>query len=715
MLSARLKMGAFFTGTLLALGVIADGQVARRPAPQGAERAGALGSSIWRTTGGQVVFLPHVQTLDSYGLALQTVAQTAKSREFPQVSSVFAIDAGEGHGVVFATRNHAFHALITGNLPTLGEMVLILPDGNAFPIGDFDLQFVYDGVGPTTGAVIETLSTDREAFTLSSGLIQFDADSRRFQWVGIDVTLNDVWAHEVGIPEAGGALIGSFVIEAPAIEDPGYVAPAPSDDPPGEGEDNGGASLLTGPDVIVGDLHDLSRYGTTGGITAYSVGTVSCNIGNFWLNWFSNTNQHPGIAQNRYRLKGGRFEQIGQSWLKHGFFALSETLCFNDCQSTNGSHLGVHCSDPYSAGLNGQQSNLGPRYQVNAATGVFTYPPANPATPPTIGRRLQVHNTDLDPAQNAGAMYWVEGQYVTNDDAFSGNKNNNASYRRVNVGASPHNLSFVGSTVRQMAAIFAWKVTEAGVNIASFDIPGDGHMDLGYKATDLGGGMWHYEYALYNMNSDRSGQSFNVPVPAGVTISNVGFHDVDYHSGEPFSLTDWTSSTAGGFTSWATQTFAQNANSNALRWGTLYNFRFDANYAPRSGNVRVGLFKNGATASMMPASVRPSGPVTVSVTASPNPIVRPGMVSFRIIVTNNTASQQDVVVKLNGYRPSDAALVRNPLHTESLSLAPGGVGQVLVNALVRTSVPAGNYPAEVTIEDLGSNLLDSERIAITVQ
>src|SRR5688572_28479699 len=115
-----------------------------------------------------------------------------------------------------------------------------------------------------------------------------------------------------------------------------------------------------GPDVIVGSLNGMDSYGSSGGIYAYSIGTTSCNVGTVWLNWFANTNQHPVIGQNFYRLKNGRFEQIGMSWLKHGFFALSGSLCFNDCQGTNGEHLGVHCSDPYDAGLNGDQGN-GPR------------------------------------------------------------------------------------------------------------------------------------------------------------------------------------------------------------------------------------------------------------------------------------------------------------------------------------------------------------------
>ena len=116
------------------------------------------------------------------------------------------------------------------------------------------------------------------------------------------------------------------------------------------------------PDVIVGDLHELRTWGTVGDITAFSVGTVSCNIGTCELNWTANSNKHPVIGGNMYRLKDGRFEQIGQSWLKHGFFALSERFCSNSCQSTEGSTLGVSCSDPYSANLNGRQDRLGPKW-----------------------------------------------------------------------------------------------------------------------------------------------------------------------------------------------------------------------------------------------------------------------------------------------------------------------------------------------------------------
>jgi hypothetical protein len=55
-----------------------------------------------------------------------------------------------------------------------------------------------------------------------------------------------------------------------------------------------------------------------------------------------------------------------------------------------------------------------------------------------------------------------------------------------------------------------------------------------------------------------------------------------------------------------------NANANALRWSTLYNFRFTCNKAPGSGTTALGLWK-AATAgspatSMTVAATVPSGP-----------------------------------------------------------------------------------------------------------
>src|SRR5437667_834309 len=89
-------------------------------------------------------------------------------------------------------------------------------------------------------------------------------------------------------------------------------------------------TLVPGPDVIVGDIESVEQPqgAVNGNFVGLGVGTVSCNNGDQPIDWhpLPNTN-HPVIPQNLYRMSGGgdhteRFEQIGQSWMTHAFFAL---------------------------------------------------------------------------------------------------------------------------------------------------------------------------------------------------------------------------------------------------------------------------------------------------------------------------------------------------------------------------------------------------------
>jgi hypothetical protein len=43
---------------------------------------------------------------------------------------------------------------------------------------------------------------------------------------------------------------------------------------------------------------------------------------------------------------------------------------------------------------------------------------------------------------------------------------------------------------------------------------------------------------------------------------------------------------------------AQNPNANAIRWGTLYNIRFDSNRPPVTLSGTLGFFKTGAPAAV---------------------------------------------------------------------------------------------------------------------
>jgi len=82
-------------------------------------------------------------------------------------------------------------------------------------------------------------------------------------------------------------------------------------------------------------------------------------------------------------------------------------------------------------------------------------------------------------------------------------------------------------------------------------------------------------------------------------MTNIGFHDVESHSGEPFDGADWPSTIAPDAITWATELAAVNPDANAIRWGTLYNFRFDVNSPPAQGPVTIGLFASGSPAQIV--------------------------------------------------------------------------------------------------------------------
>ena len=398
-------------------------------------------------------------------------------------------------------------------------------------------------------------------------------------------------------------------------------SPAPAA-PYGAGAPCGGvAAPAAGPDLVVCRIGgiigtDFREYTTTGGISGYAIGTTSCNNGDTLLFWIDNgpdDDQHPVIAQNLFRLKDGRFEQIGMSWLKHGFCAADSPTCEPCSTDGNCDTLQIGCSDVYGSSINGNSMFLGPRSEVNPSTGAFPFPFSLPGG--DNAGRLQVNINDLDPGLNPGALYFGESQYITPDDAGTANAYNNNSYRVASVGALSsgiYNLSFTGSTFQQEPAINAWQAQDPLVTLVNADVADDGRFILGYKASDNGDGTWHYEYALLNMNSHRSAQVFSVPVGSGVTITNDGFHDVAHHSGDGVGGvnndgTDWAFASGSGNAEWSTETIIQNDNANALRWGTLYNFRFDADTPPVAVAATITLFRDGSPGDVTVATVGPSG------------------------------------------------------------------------------------------------------------
>jgi hypothetical protein len=371
---------------------------------------------------------------------------------------------------------------------------------------------------------------------------------------------------------------------------------------------------VIGPDVVAWTIGgqnsaDIDYYGSSDGIGGYAIATQSCNWGDAVLDWYGGTNESPIIMQNMFRLKDGRFEQIGlQAFMKHSFCALSEPGC-GDCQSTNCDTLGIGCADTYWAGLN--SNGECPRSDVNGFTGEYPYPFTQTSSgPSSIKGNLQVLNADVDPSQNAGARYFIEAQYVAQDDQQWGNGHNNASWREIgfNSISDPYVLDNDGATETHAGepAIRAWAQIDSSVRLTEAFVPDDGKIILGAKVTDNGDGTYTYEYAVHNLNSDRCIQSVTIPTGDAI-LTNVGFKDIDYNSGEIYDNTDWASNANTGSASWFGPTYEEDPNGNALRWGTMYNFSFIASASPEFGDITLGLFKPGATPSLTVSTLIPAG------------------------------------------------------------------------------------------------------------
>lgn len=358
-----------------------------------------------------------------------------------------------------------------------------------------------------------------------------------------------------------------------------------------------------GPDVIVGAIPSVRRWGTTGGFTSYTIGTTSCNIGDERMDWIQNNNIHPVISQNLYRVQDGRIEMLGCSWLKHGFAVAAGSLC-NQCTDPAGTYLGVGCSDPYGSSLNGNQGLLGPRSQVNASTGVFPYPHADLPQTGTLDGRIRVANSEIEPSQNAGARYFVESEYIHPQDAASGNSNNNASYREAvfSSGGGGIQMGLTGITFREEPAINAWKQVHDDVRLFNVDIPDDGRVVVGIRTVPNGSGGFTTNVAVENLTSHRAIRSLSMKFGSD-TISAPGFNDVEYQF-EPYASTDWASSINGDEIEWSAGTGEETAN--AIRWSTMYSFWADADTCP--SELTLGILRPGTPTE-----------VTLEIPALPNP------------------------------------------------------------------------------------------------
>ncbi len=606
-----------------AIGLLSMGGLGEPPSsPVGASPAAAQAKTPaaehWAVRGGLTTIQFNEQAMSLRGLSLAPPADT----EVLAVSSARQFAIRRESSLTFSVVDGSLHSVLGGGILQLGDLTFTRAE-QSFVLSDLIV------VPAGADAVDATWAAEPGAG--GGGLLfqrvkaGFDPTSRTLVLRAGEVRISPDLAAAMGEPDLAAMVIGDAIMHATAQwvggarPDGGAVAePAPSRRDPG-------TALLAGPDMTFCQLYGLympsgSRLGGTVGL---SVGTTSWNIGGADLMWWAIPNEeHPFIVMNLYRLLDGRFEQIGQSHIKHGFYALSSHQCGGPPCTFEPGHgpgawLGTGCTDTYGPSLNASQSGMGPRFEVNPWTGYWYYPGSHMQgghSHNAIEHRIQAHDRDLDPAFNAGATYYCEGYYVVLDDI---NVMNSVSWKPVTVsGTSGANYYFgmsSSSTYPNIGfALDAW--TGATQTIIAQEIPvqefvsPDGRCVLAAKATQLDETTWHYEYALLNIDMDQQVGSISIPIGPTMTLTNVEFHAVSHH-GEAVNTADpdavsinndkWVAAIGPGACVWATTT-------NPLRWGTLYNFRFDADAPPVTTTAQFGMFRSGAVTTLTGETIGPS-------------------------------------------------------------------------------------------------------------
>ncbi|MBX3464144.1 MAG: hypothetical protein KF830_13300 [Planctomycetes bacterium] len=383
------------------------------------------------------------------------------------------------------------------------------------------------------------------------------------------------------------------------------------------------SNAVPGLDIQMYEVTDLGYYGRRGaaypnGEAGFMVGHSWCNSGTVNLPWQSQVggvmvDQYPRIAFLLARESGGRMVQVsGFSFAKYSptAYNFSSGPCA-PCNSGGGSFFYVGCSDTYGSGTNASQINLGPTDEINPWLGTWNPQgsyfdrgdPAvsGPAATDSVRSLTFTQVSAFDSVKNrmivqepellAGATYYGQVQAVVQGEPV-GNRGNNLMHRQASITGTGSSWapamtgpSALGSVLTRWTGA-TWSEAGNGGD--------DGRFLVAVKVTGPVGGLYHYEYAIHNIDNHRGAASFRVPLAPGAIVQNAGFRDIDANP-----LNDWTVSLS------ATElAFLATAN-NRQQWNTIYNCWFDCSIPPGAGSMTLdqALPGPGALAVQVPTTV----------------------------------------------------------------------------------------------------------------
>ncbi len=595
-------------------------------------------AETWTVKPGRTTFHFDTALMEQLGLSLTGVEETSSAP-----ASIVPMEGPHWHfqhsalsDLSFEVDNGVYHSATPLSGRVLHEGGFAVRDkatGALYTMMDFEIVPATEQTAIGARTVFEMQEEGATPlFDLVYGGIAYVRGDDVFRVVNFDLKLSPELANEINRPELARKTIGLGEIYADAE----WIAGEYTGIPAGPNE-RGGCDFR---DVALGILDDMDYRSRTGsyptGVVGLSMATTSCNVGNCDVEWYAPMQEdHPGIAMHLYREDAdGVLEQIGISNIKHGFFALSSSQCTSCQNPSNGTFLGVGCSDTYGAGNNSDRNWLAPRDEWESFPGTWTCNASHFAAGQnncnrnhgssghgSTEHRLEVRDADLvDPDLD----YFFEAYYVVRDDM---NKINNIGWRPTWYTRNGDSYTFrdgvpgnssAGYPVNEGPLIETW-----GDESNRGTFPGSGEVILSVKVTDIGGGDYQYEYALMNFDADENIGSFSIPVGTA-SISNIGFNDPNLND-----LDDWTASIDGGVITWT-------ASSYTIGYGQMFNFRFTADAMPNDGDAEIS---SGDLATSIDVTTKIPGfnPASVEVTAtqlqlrtSPNPLTTATNISFEM-------------------------------------------------------------------------------------
>jgi hypothetical protein len=390
------------------------------------------------------------------------------------------------------------------------------------------------------------------------------------------------------------------------------------------------SNTVVGLDGRLTVVDNLTYYGRRG--PAHPNGEIGtamlytmCNPGSVNIPWFAPMQpDHPMFAFLVARVHNDKIEQINDwSFVKHAFASATSNGACGTCQNPGTSSLmGINCSDTYGASTNASRTYLGPPEEIdpwlNEWPPVGSYfdigDPSQAGYPApadgvrslsqsifdSVDNRVTIDEIDLT---TAGASYYYGMQMLHRGEALA-NRGDNLAHRGMDPSFDGSSWSFPNNSEAQAYGSVLDRWSGATVDSASNGLD-DGRFYVASKATSLGGGHYHYEYAVHNVDNSRGGGSFRVPIDTGATASNYTFGDLDIDDGN-----DWSVAQIGN------EVVFTAASSNPLEWNTIYNFGFDADFAPGSTTCAIDEHRPGAGASFVNVAVTgPSGATFAVVTS----------------------------------------------------------------------------------------------------